>query len=166
MKTLLLLRHAKSSWKNMNLTDFERPLNKRGVRDAPRMGKLLRRENLVPELIITSSAERALATAESVALASGYEGELEPTRRLYHADPDTYIEVLQEVQEEYARVMVVGHNPGMEDLLEDLTEAWEKMSTGAVAVIRLPIDDWGDLTNETPGELVSIWRPKELPASV
>ena len=68
MKTLLALRHAKSSWGNANLTDFERPLNKRGQRDAPRMGELLKERDLTPDLIITSSAERALATAEAVAM--------------------------------------------------------------------------------------------------
>jgi phosphohistidine phosphatase len=92
MKTLLVLRHAKSSWKNANLADFDRPLNKRGKRDAPRMGELLRREGIVPDLIISSSAERALTTAEAVALACGYDLEIQTTRQLYHAWPDDYIE--------------------------------------------------------------------------
>ena len=76
MKTLLILRHAKSSWDNTWLSDHERPLNDRGRRDAPRMGRLLRDEELVPDLIITSSAERALSTAEAAALACDYDQEI------------------------------------------------------------------------------------------
>lgn len=162
MKTLLILRHAKSSWGNAMLTDYERPLNKRGKIDAPRMGKLLREQDLVPDLIITSSAERALATAEAVALASGYEQEIQTTRSFYHADPEPYIEALQKLDDSCERVMVVGHNPGMEELVEALTGLWERMPTAALAQIALPINHWRELDEETTGELVNLWRPKEL----
>ncbi len=162
MKTLLILRHAKSSWDNALLTDYERPLNKRGKQDAPRMGKLLREQDLVPDLIITSSAERALATAEAVALASGYEQEIRATRSFYHADPEAYLDVLRQLDDSLERVMVVGHNPGMEELLEELTGLWEQMSTAALAQISLPINQWSELDEETTGELVNLWRPKEL----
>jgi phosphohistidine phosphatase len=94
MKTLLILRHAKSDWGNSRLADYDRPLNERGKGDAPRMGQLLRDEDIVPDLIITSSAERAQTTAELAAIASGYENEITYTRRLYHAAPDAYIELL------------------------------------------------------------------------
>lgn len=162
MKTLLILRHAKSSWHNANLSDHERPLNERGKADAPRMGKLLRQEDLVPDLIISSSAERALATAEAVALACGYEGEIEVTRQLYHAYPDTYREVLHARGGQYPCVMVVGHNPGIEVLVEELTGQTELMPTAALAQIHLDISHWTDLTEERPGKLVNLWRPKEL----
>lgn len=162
MKTLLILRHAKSDWNNSQLSDYERPLNKRGKQDAPRMGQLLRDEDLVPDLIITSSAERALATAEAVADASGFANEVKYTRRLYHAAPEQYIEVLHEAGEEYERVMVVGHNPGIEYLLELLTDANERMPTAALAQIELPIEQWADLDDETMGKLVNVWRAKEL----
>ena len=163
MKTLLVLRHAKSSWKNVHLSDYERPLNSRGKVDAPRMGKLLRQEDLVPDLIISSSAERALATAEAAALASGYENEIKATRRLYLAGPVTYLTVLQKMGEAHERVMIVGHNPGMEDLVALFTGVEEYMSTAALAQINLPITRWSELTEETKGRLVNIWRPKELP---
>ena len=162
MKTLLILRHAKSSWDNAQLTDYERPLNKRGKQEAPRMGQLLREQDLVPDLIITSSAVRALATAEAVALASGYEQEIRATRSFYHADPDTYIDALRQLDDSLERVMFVGHNPGMEELLEELTGLWEQMSTAALAQISLPINQWSELDEETTGELVNLWRPKEL----
>jgi phosphohistidine phosphatase len=162
MKILLVLRHAKSSWKNANLADFERPLNKRGRNDAPRMGELLRRQGIVPDLIISSSAERALATAEAVALACGYDLEIQTTRQLYHAWPDDYIEVINSVPDECDRVMVVGHNPGMESLVEELTGEWIRMPTAALAQISLRINQWSELSLDTTEVLVNSWRPKEL----
>lgn len=162
MKTLLILRHAKSSWDNLYLSDFERPLNKRGKYDAPRMGKLLRREELVPDIIISSSAKRAMATAESVALSCDYENEITFTRDLYHADPDSYIEALITVDDSVNCVMVVGHNPGIEDMVEQLSGEWERMPTAALAQIQLPVNKWSDLTSDALGDLVAVWRPKEL----
>ena len=162
MKTLLILRHAKSSWNNANLADHERPLNKRGKGDAPRMGKLVKDEELTPDLIISSSAERALTTAEQVALAGGYEEEIIVTRQLYHADPEDYLEVLREKAGLHERVMVVGHNPGMESLVEELTGSYEVMSTATLAQVVLPIESWADLTEGVTGELIGVWRPKEL----
>ena len=162
MKNLLILRHAKSSWNNTNLSDHERPLNKRGKRDAPRMGKLLAEQNLTPDLIITSSAERALTTAELVALNSGYEEEITVTRHLYHGDPEDYFEVLREKGDLHHCVMVVGHNPGMEALVEDLTGAYERMPTATLIQIELPFDSWAECADEPAGKLIAVWRPKEL----
>ena len=162
MKTLLILRHAKSSWKNANLSDYERPLNKRGKRDALRMGALLAEKNLTPDLIITSSAERALTTAGLVALSSGYEQEITITRQLYHADPENYLEILQEKGEPHQCVMVVGHNPGIEALVEDLTGDYQRMSTAALVQVELPLESWTDIIEEVQGKLIAVWRPKEL----
>ena len=162
MKTLLILRHAKSSWNNAQLTDYERPLNKRGKIDAPRMGKHLREQELVPDLIITSSAARAMTTAEAVAQASGYEQEIQSTRSFYHADPEAYLDVLRQLDDSLERVMVVGHNPGMEELLEGLTGVWEQLPTAALAQVSLSINHWRELDEETTGELVNLWLPKEL----
>ena len=162
MKTLLVFRHAKSSWKNANLADFDRPLNKRGKRDAPRMGELIRREGIVPDLIICSSAERALATAEAAALACGYDSEIKTTRQLYHAWSDEYLEVLNAVPDPHDRVMIVGHNPGMENLIEELTGDWIRMPTATLVQISLEIDTWSELSFESSALLVNFWRPKEL----
>src|SRR6266699_5476706 len=86
MKTLLLLRHAKSSWKNSDADDHERSLNKRGKKDAPRMGRLLRDENLLPDLIVSSSAKRCRKTLERVIQGSSYRGESRISGELYEAD--------------------------------------------------------------------------------
>lgn len=162
MKTLLILRHAKSSWNNARLTDHERPLNSRGRRDAPRMGRLLRDEELVPDLILSSSAERAFATAELVALSCDYEHEIVVTRDLYHATPEDYVEALHEVGGESGVVLVVGHNPGVEELVTYLTDEQERMSTAALAQVTLPIQRWQELGDGVEGALENLWRPKEL----
>jgi phosphohistidine phosphatase len=162
MKTLLVLRHAKSSWDDPRLADFDRPLNKRGKRDAPRMGELIRAEGLVPDLIISSSAKRALATAKLAAEASGYEGDIQTARRLYHAWPEEAVEVLNEVDDEITCVMIVGHNPGLEDFVDELTGEAVRLPTAALVQIELAIERWSQLSLESEQELVAYWRPKEL----
>lgn len=162
MKTLLILRHAKSSWKRSELADHDRPLNKRGKHDAPRMGKLLMDEELIPELIISSTAERAKKTTELLANEMGYTGEIVYDRDLYAAWPEAYIETLCVLPDDYETVMVVGHNPGLEDLLEMLTDEVERMPTAALAQVSLPIENWRELSFDIKGELIYIWRPKEL----
>lgn len=163
MKTLLILRHAKSSWSDNNLSDHQRPLNKRGRYDAPRMGDLLASEDLVPDLIISSSATRARTTAEAVADASGYDGQLIITRELYHAGPDDYLAAARELGADSKTVLVVGHNPGIEELVEQLAGAWYRMPTAALAEVRLSIKDWADLSEDENGELANLWLPRELP---
>lgn len=160
MKTLLILRHAKSSWKYPNLADHDRPLKKRGKRDAPRMGRLLRQEGLVPDLILCSTAKRAQKTAEIIADESGYEGEIDLRREFYPGNPSDYIEALQGIPEECQRVMVVGHNPGLEELLESLTEQSDFLPTAALAQVLLPIEHWRDLNFDTEGKLANLWRPR------
>ncbi len=162
MKELLIMRHAKSSWNNANLSDHERPLNKRGKRDAPRMGKLLKEEGLTPDLIIASTAERALSTAELTALNCDYERELVVDGRFYGGAPRTFVEILQTVDDANERVMIVAHNPGLEELVEDLTGYDGRFTTANVAYVQLPIDSWRDLSLETPGALLNLWRPKEI----
>ena len=103
MKTLLILRHAKSSWKHPELSDHDRPLNKRGRHDAPLIGHLLKEKGLVPDLIISSTAVRAKDTALVVG-----------------ASPDVYIQAISDVagDNNYSTLLVVGHNPGLEELIE------------------------------------------------
>jgi len=163
MKTLLIMRHAKSSWNDDGLPDHERPLNKRGKRDAPRMGQLLLEKALVPEFIITSAAKRACKTAKKVAEACQYTGPIEETWDIYRAPAEAYLAVLNKVAADYERVLIIGHNPDLEDLLEMLTGREEALPTGALAQVALPITRWGNLSPQTKGDLVNLWRPKELP---
>lgn len=163
MKTLLILRHAKSSWSNLQLGDHDRPLSGRGKADAPRMGKLLADEGLVPELIISSTARRAVDTAEAVADGCAYRGQILKTRRLYHAGPDAFIELIrEEAPDDCQRLMLVGHNPGLEMLLTELTGMDEMLTTANIAHIELPIERWSQLKDDESGKLIHVWRPKEL----
>lgn len=162
MKTLLLLRHAKSSWNNESLSDFDRPLNERGRRDAPRIGKLLRREGLTPDLIVTSSAKRASTTAELVALEISVESDIRYTEKLYLAEPGAFITLARQVADDVETLMMVGHNPGIQELVEWLTGQDERMSTATLAHIQAPIKKWSDLAGGKEYELAHIWRPKEL----
>jgi len=162
VKTLLLLRHAKSSWKYSDLSDHDRPLNNRGRRDAQLMGELLREEGIVPDLIISSSAKRALDTAEAVADSSGYGSEIISTRLLYHADVDDYIEVLKSIENNPDIIMFISHNPGLEEILSTLTGEFEWLPTAALAKIELPVFHWNEIEYDTEGEMVDLWLPREL----
>lgn len=167
MKTLLILRHAKSSWKDDALPDHDRPLNKRGKTDAPRMGKLLRDEDLVPDLILSSDARRARSTAELVAEESHYDGEITFLRDLYAAEAEAYLNALARLGDEAACVLIVGHNPGLEELLQDLTGEYQPLPTAALAQVTLPMKHWSELvadsqTAGSQGKLVNLWRPKDL----
>ncbi|MGC9346928.1 MAG: SixA phosphatase family protein [Anaerolineae bacterium] len=161
MKTLLILRHAKSSWKHTDIPDHDRPLKKRGKRDAPRMGRLLVELDLVPQLILSSTAKRARTTAKLVARACDYQGEIRLEHALYQAGPMGHIRVLQGLDDAYGRVMVIGHNPGLEVLLEVLTGTSEWLPTAALAQVRLPVASWSDVQEYIDGELVSLWTPKK-----
>lgn len=162
MKTLLLLRHAKSSWKESELDDHDRPLNKRGKRDAPRMGRLLREEDLIPDLIVSSSARRCRKTADHVIQASGYRGEARITGELYEAGGDRLREFLAETADHVQRLLLVAHNPGMEELLERLVGAYTPLTTAALAHVELPIESWRDLHDSISARLVRVWQPREL----
>ncbi len=166
MKTFLIFRHAKSSWKVVEQADHDRPLNKRGKQDAPRMGRWLRGQGILPELIVSSTANRAKSTALAAADAMGYEGEVELTRSFYLAYPEVYIEWAAQLPNEVETFMVVGHNSGVEELVLGLTNIYERMPTGTIAYLTLPIDDWADFSAETPATLQAIWRPRELPNDV
>ena len=162
MKTLLVLRHAKSSWNGPALDDHERPLNKRGRRTAPRIGKLMREYGLIPDVIISSDAVRARLTAEAVAEAARYAGEILLDPHLYLACPADILSLLTTVRANAGTVMIVGHNPGLEKLVEQLTGERQDLPTAALAQIGLPIDQWRDLKLSTRGTLVGLWRPEEL----
>lgn len=163
MKTLLLLRHAKSSWDNPALADHDRPLNPRGKASAPVMGTLILEHGLTPDLIVTSSAKRARKTAKKVANACDYRGTIRQERALYLAGPEAYLEAIHAVGEASPeRLMLVGHNPDMEDLVSLLTGRAERMPTAALAVIHLDVSDWRDVRFDETGKLVAVWRPREL----
>ena len=125
------------------------------------MGDLVRERGLIPDIVISSDAVRARLTAEAVADAAGYSGEILLDRQLYLADPADILSVLRDVPENAGTVMIVGHNPGLEDLVEQLTGEPHDMPTAALSQVALPIERWRDLDLTTQGTLVGHWRPKD-----
>jgi phosphohistidine phosphatase len=162
VKLLSILRHAKSSWRDSSLEDHDRPLNKRGARDAPRMGGLIREQGLLPDTILSSTARRARDTALAVAEAAGFPEEVRLTRSLYGASPDTCLEVLRELPDSSGHIMIVGHNPTLEELVALLVGEAHAMPTAALAVVELPIDSWRDLDPIPRGTLRALFLPREL----
>jgi phosphohistidine phosphatase len=162
MKLISLLRHAKSSWKDADLPDHDRPLNRRGEKDAPRMGRFMKEQGLVPGLILSSTAKRARETALRVTEACGYTGEVRLLSELYLAEPDAYLAVLRTLPEAVVHAMLVGHNPGIEQLLERLVGQAHTLPTAALAVVELSIDRWEGAGPPPLGELRGLWLPKEL----
>jgi phosphohistidine phosphatase len=161
MKTLFLMRHAKSSWQDASLPDFERPLNERGRLAAPLIGKFMRRQKLQPQLILCSTAERARQTIALTSQAAAFKAELRFDERIYQASVSRLVAVLSQIDEKTTKAMLVGHNPGAEELLQSLTGEVRRMPTAALAHITLNIERWADV-REQSGELVRLVRPKEL----
>ena len=127
------------------------------------MGELVRECGLIPDVVISSDAVRARLTAEAVVEAARYTGEILVDQRLYLAGPADILSLLRTVEEKAETVMIVGHNPGLEELVAQLTAEPQDLPTAALAQIVLPIDQWRDLTVSTRGTLLGHWRPKELP---
>jgi len=162
MKTLLLLRHGKSSWSAPALQDHNRPLNKRGKHDALLMGKLILEQGLTPDLIISSTARRAQDTARLAGEACGYDGEIELRQELYLSDTTCYLDILDSLPDQVNCAMVVGHNPDLEELLGLLTDYEGTFPTAALAQVELPIASWQNLNEATDGYLKNLWKPREL----
>jgi phosphohistidine phosphatase len=163
MKNLLLMRHAKSSFEDNQASDFERGLNKRGEKDAPRMGKLLKDKDLVPDIILSSKSVRTAKTAELVAEKAGYKKEISYIEGFYLGEPDVYLEALSALEDDgNDTVLVVGHNPGLETLLQVMTDHVESLPTGAVAYLELPIRSWKALKRFVVADLKKLWRPRDL----
>ena len=166
-RELLVLRHGKSDW-NTGVRDFDRPLAPRGRKATKRIGRLLAERGLLPELVVSSPALRARQTTERLCRFAGVEAsriEWEPA--IYEAELDTLLEVLSLVPAHAARVMIVGHNPGFDELVRHLgagtLAAWDDfnlMPTAALAHLQMP-DSWADL-GPGAGPCLGIVRPRDL----
>ena len=155
MKTLILIRHAKSSWKNPSVPDRARPLNKRGKRDAPVMGERLAERGVEVDRVISSPATRALATAEVITEEIGFPWEdIIVDERLYHADASELLEVIQGLDDYLDCVMCFGHNPGLRDFVNRLSPYYiDNVPTCGVVGLRFDVDTWG---------LVGVYEPIEV----
>jgi phosphohistidine phosphatase len=144
MKTLTLLRHAKSSWKDTSLSDRDRPLNKRGERDAPEMGRRIAAAGIRPSLIVSSPAVRAWTTARIIAGEIGYPREfLQRDKRLYLASVNGILDVIVGQDTGFNSLMIVGHNPGFTDFANYLVPGLtNNIPTAGVVNVQLDTDDW------------------------
>lgn len=169
MKTLTLLRHAKSTWDDPVARDFDRPLNRRGRLAARRVGSEMQAQGLLFNQIIASPAVRVRETLQEVA--AGYGQPLQPAfeQRVYLASPETLFDIVREADDEAGRLLIVGHNPGLEGLALMLTsgtgelraELAVKYPTATLAEISLPVERWSDVA-EGIGTLNRFIRPRDL----
>ena len=162
MKNILLMRHAKSSWKGVSLPDHQRPLNQRGKHDAPRMGKFLQEQGILLDAVLCSTAVRARQTAAGLLKEYTFEGEVQYYDDLYNAGPETIISILNRLPEKVDTAMVIGHNPGLDYFLELVCDECGHMPTACVAYIKYSVEEWLDLRAETTGELLHFWKPREI----
>lgn len=175
MKTLGLFRHAKSDWHDQRARDFDRPLNERGRKGASLMGKHIRDHGMKWGRIIASPAVRVTETIELAAKAAGGTPPVNWDRRVYLASSATLLDLLREQEGDPASILMIGHNPSLEDLIFDLVPddgssplrdiVEEKFPTAAFAVLELDIDSWADLC-EGCGRLIHLTRPRDLDASL
>ncbi len=162
MKTLYLIRHAKSSWKDTKLRDFERPLNKRGLNDAPLMGKVLNKMNIKPDLIISSPAKRALDTAEYICNKLDFPFEdVIFDDNFYNGSREDLLNEVKDQKNSIGSIMIFAHNPGLTDLHNFLCDEYiENIPTAGVSILNFNSDNWNDL-NEKSCELESFEFPKK-----
>ena len=160
MKTLFLLRHAKSVPGTGNLRDIDRSLNDHGRGQAERVGKYLKQQNIVPDLVLSSTALRARETTELVLTAADCGVEVRYDPRIYDASRQQLLEVISEIGEDKSVVLLVGHNPGFEELLNHLTDRFAPMATATLAKIYLTASEWAKVT-EHGGELGWLVKPHE-----
>ncbi len=161
MKTLLLLRHAKSSHKDERVDDIDRPLNKRGIEDAKLIGNLIRKKKIKPDLILTSPAERARQTADLVRKSAHLTVELTFDKRIYGATMGALVRLIKQINNNSNTVLLIGHNPGLEELLQKLTGEIVTLPTAALAFIELNVEHWSEMRGGS-GQLQYRVKPKEL----
>ncbi len=146
-RRLFVIRHAKSSWSNPLQSDFERPLNSRGERDAPMMGEKLKELGIQPDLIISSTAKRAAQTAKKIATAIGYDiKNIKWAEKLYHCIPAVFEEVIYETSDDVKSVFIVAHNPGITDFVNELSPSFktDNMPTCGIVGAEFELSEWNE----------------------
>lgn len=167
LKTLLLMRHAKSRRDDPRLADHDRPLNPRGVKAARRMGRLFIEEELHFDGVLCSTSVRTRETwrllSDVLAEAGRSLPEVSDRSDLYHADRDRILDAVAAIPEPASALLMIGHNPGLEELLEGLVGQFVRLPTAALAIVEIDVSHWADLTTSSTTRLRSVWRPRELP---
>ncbi len=162
-RRLLIMRHAKSSWNNEDLSDHQRPLNKRGRKDATRMGEELVALDLVPEIIISSDSQRTTETYSLLVEALGESiPEIDTTRAFYGGNADDISDALDDVSDHISTIMVLGHNPGWTQAVGYFSDEYVEMTTANIAVLECDAETWAKASARGKFTLKSVLRPKEL----
>ncbi len=162
MKTLTIIRHAKSSWEQEDLHDFERPLNERGRRDAPVMATRLKQAAATPELLVSSPALRAITTARVFAEGLGISTDaIQLQARIYEASANTLLQIIRGFDDHHGHIALFGHNPGLSDLVRKLVQRdFRELPTCGMVQISLSAERWRDVSADTGQLLYSSW-PKD-----
>jgi phosphohistidine phosphatase len=160
--TLLLMRHAKSDWANENLSDHDRPLNKRGRRDSPRIAQWIAEQDLRPDRVLCSSSCRTRETVSLLHETWKTESDTRFMESLYLGSPETIFRTIANEGDDAARLLVVAHNPGMSQLATAMARQPIEMPTAAVAVFRIDAESWDAFGSDTTLQLTHLIRPKSL----
>lgn len=161
-RRLLVLRHAKSSWGEPEQPDIQRPLNERGRDAAKLMGHKLREEEISVDIVLASTATRVRQTLDILLPAWRWEGPIVWEKQLYLASAPTIMHELSSLASDWRSVLVVGHNPGLSELVSHLTEEVVDMPTAALAILSSHQDEWPAALRHRPWKQLAFWKPKEL----
>ena len=162
MKTLLLLRHAKTSWVDLTVSDNLRPLSPTGKYNVYQISNFLKNTKLLPDLIISSSAKRAKDTSTLLAESTGYNDSIYVSELLYETSAIDYINVISDVSNKINMILLVGHNPILENLIELITNELIIMETCSLVHILLPITNWKEIKTNPKCKLIQLITIKEL----
>lgn len=146
-RTLVVVRHAKSSWADAMQSDYDRPLNSRGEHDAPMMGERFKKKNIIPDLIIASTAKRAAQTAKKIAKAIGYDTDkIQWVEELYHCSPPVLERAVMGADKEVKTLFIVAHNPGVTEFVNSFSDTFriDDMPTCGMLATHITLDDWKD----------------------
>jgi phosphohistidine phosphatase len=162
-KQLLIIRHAKSDWEDRSLKDFDRPLNKRGHRDAPEMAGRLLKKYIIPQLLVSSPAKRALTTARYFAETLNFDKkEIQLEEGIYEASSTALITIINKLNNRYDVIAIFGHNPGLSDLVSKLSgDSNFNIPTCGMVLIKFPFDDW-EMAGSGTGEVQFFDYPKNI----
>ncbi len=160
--TLILMRHAKSDWSSGEQADFDRPLNPRGVRDAPRIAQWLQDQSLIPDRILASAAKRTRQSAQAMLDHWNSDEVLMTSNSLYLADPETILKSIQSDGGDANVLMVLAHNPGISYLASTLADQLIDLPTAALAVFKTTVDHWQDFRIGQSLHLIHSMKPKTL----
>ena len=162
MKSIILFRHAKSDWDANYSSDHQRPINQRGIKASKLMGSYLAKINEIPDLIISSSALRAIQTLENTISAGNWESKINIEKEVYHASVSTLIDIIKRTKNIYSNICIIGHEPTFSYFIKSITdESIFKFPTATMAKVVLKVESWNKI-DEKLSKLLWIKKPKEL----